>query len=194
MPEAEQRALARIGEKLAQLRARDRKFAILGAPIHLYRLGPPLGFPALRTAEDSLGIEIPEGYRAFLSQVGHGGAGPHHGLFRLDHRESEDLTDFDRVSRPFPWTEAFNADAAATEDEEYLGMSLPGALYVTTSGAGLYYFVVTMGPCRGEVWHDFRVEGSGVFPATDGAGRRMGFVEWYEAWLDDSLRLLDRQG
>jgi len=43
------------------------------------------------------------------------------------------------------------------------------------------------GPSRGEVWHDSRADGRGVYPATAPDGHHLGFLEWYEQWLDKSL-------
>jgi hypothetical protein len=66
-------------------------------------------------------------------------------------------------------------------------MSLPGALYLCHCGCALRFFLVVNGPCKGEVWQDWQADGTGIHPAVDAQGRRTGFVEWYERWLDESL-------
>jgi hypothetical protein len=49
---------------------------------------------------------------------------------------------------------------------------------------------VVAGECKGEIWRDWLANGEGIYPAVDSYGRRLGFLEWYELWLDESLAAL----
>jgi hypothetical protein len=108
-------ALARIREKLRRLRTIDTAFTRFGALTHRYRLGPPLTEPELQSHERRLGVSIPTEYRRFLTEIGHGGAGPFYGLFTLDGDCPSALSG--ELSKPFGWTEAFNPEAD-TESED----------------------------------------------------------------------------
>ena len=190
-------ALERIRDKLGSLRRLDAECKLFGATSHRYRLGPPLAEPDLKWFERQLRITIPSEYRVFLAEIGHGGAGPYYGLFTLDGDDSENITSIDELSKPFRWTDAFNPEdwenpceqdgVECDEDGEFVGMSVPGALYLCDYGCALRFFLVVSGPCQGEVWHDWQSDGAGIYPAVNAEGHRLGFLEWYEQWLDQSL-------
>jgi hypothetical protein len=184
--------LQRIRQKLDRLRERDPEYQVFGSLSHEYRLGAPLTEADLHSFERQLGVSLPSEYRAFLTQLGHGGAGPYYGLFALDDQDPENITTTDNLPEFFPWQDAFNSEASDDDivdcgDTEFLEMSLPGALYLCHYGCALRFFLVVTGSCRGEVWHDFRADGRGVYPVTSQNGRRLTFLEWYEQWLDKSL-------
>jgi hypothetical protein len=100
--------LDRLREKLGRLRDKDRAFSVFGSNAHGYRLRPPLSGRALSECEERLGVQLPAEYRLFVSRIGHGGAGPYYGLFSLDDKDPEDMTDLDLIRKPFRWREAFN--------------------------------------------------------------------------------------
>ena len=193
-------SLVRIQQKLDRLRGLDGTLALFCARSHGYRLGPPLTDADLQSHERQLGVKIPSDYQRFLSQVGHGGAGPCYGLFTLDSKDPENLTAYGDLSKSFRWTEPFNpeqweypCDQEGVEwddDGKFVGMFLPGALYLCNYGCALRFFLIVTGPCRGEVWHDWQADGTGVYPAVDAQGQRLGFLAWYEGWLDQSLSAL----
>jgi hypothetical protein len=189
--------LERIHQKLGQLRTLDAECKLFGANSHRYRLGRALTEVDLASFERQLGVALPLGYRRFLAGVGHGGAGPYYGLFAIDSRDEENITSIGQLSKPFRWTDEFNPGewknpceeegAECDEDGEFWGISLPGALYLCHYGCALRFFLVVSGQCTGEVWHDWQADEAGIYPATDNEGRRVGFLEWYEQWLDKSL-------
>jgi hypothetical protein len=192
MPEGPAAVLQSIRQKLSHLRARDPKYQLFGALSHEYRLGAPLTEADLRSFERQFGVSLPSDYRLFLTQIGHGGAGPYYGLFALDDQDPENITDINQLAEPFPWKDAFNSEGSddATVDhgdDEFLEMSLPGALYLCHYGCALRFFLVVAGPSSGEVWHDFRADGRGIYPAAAPDGRHPGFLEWYGQWVDQSL-------
>jgi hypothetical protein len=197
MAEQTSDALKRIGQKIERLRTLDTGFSLFGAVSHHYRLGTALTESALQAMEREFGVTLPTAYRQFLRQIGHGGAGPYYGLFTLNDEDSENITSVESLSQPFTWTEAFNAAGRENscedgvdefvETDEFQQMDLPGALYISNYGCALRFFLIVTGPCKGEVWHDWRGEDSGVYPAVDATGRRLGFLEWYERWLDQSI-------
>jgi len=187
----------RILAKLQRLREADDGFHLFGANSHRYQLGPVLSEGAVAEWEEQFGVTLPQGYRRFLLEAGHGGAGPYYGLFTIDNRHRENATEYEYLARPFPWTERFNPEEfenpcdeefVECTDGEFMGIHVPGALSICRYGCAKYFVLILHGPCIGEVWHDWQAEGSGLYPAVDGAGRRLGFLQWYEVWLDESLR------
>jgi len=189
--------LQRIHEKLDRLRTLDAGFRVFGSGSHRYRMGHALTDGDLKFLEGQLGAPLPPDYRQFLMKIGHGGAGPGYGLFALDSEDPENITSLPYLSRPFEWTDAFNPvkweepsqheGVGSDEDGAFVGMTLPGALYLCHCGCALRVFIVVNGKSKGEVWHDWQADGAGVYPATDSQGRRVPFVDWYEEWLDRSL-------
>ena len=194
--------LSRVREKLLCLRELDPSLKQFGARSHGYRLGDPLAEVRLLSYEQQHGVPLPYEYRRFLLEIGHGGAGPFYGLFPLDSRDPEFVNMLGGdLSKPFPWTSPFNPDewqrglsivdsegVEWDEDGRYAGMFLPGALYLCHCGCAIRIFLVVCGPCKGEVWRDSQASGDGIFPEVDENGDRLGFLDWYEDWLDKSIR------
>lgn len=211
--------LTRIKSKLDQLRSADPALTLFGSSAHKYRLGPTLPPEAISEWEKHMGVRLPDEYRQFVTHIGHGGAGPDYGLFPLDGRDPEDLTQPELTRKPFRWTEAFNpydwedpcsqedvwcddeedwqdemveADPAGGEGQEaqpprQIILGVPGALYIGHHGCGIRFILVVNGQSRGEVWRDAQNEDAGVLPECDGLGRHLGFLDWYERWLDRGL-------
>ena len=75
------------------------------------------------------------------------------------------------------------------ENGKYVGMFLPGALYLCHCGCAIRNFLIVRGPCEGEVWRDDQASRKGIFPEVDEHGKRLRFLDWYEQWLDKSLEL-----
>lgn len=132
--------LRNIRPKLEKLARLDPEYRLFGAATHRYQLAPPLAPDAVATFELLHGVRLPEDYRAFLLEVGSGGAGPYYGLNALGNfehaigrlaglevepenwRTGEGL-DPAFLASPFPHQTAFNpVDGSAyqdlTEDEE----------------------------------------------------------------------------
>ena len=73
-----------IHERLQQLASLDPTFQAFGAAEHQYQLNPCLTIQDISAIESQYGIQLPEDYVWFLSQVGNGGAGPFYGLYALE--------------------------------------------------------------------------------------------------------------
>ncbi|HZO52947.1 MAG TPA: SMI1/KNR4 family protein [Bryobacteraceae bacterium] len=194
-------SLYRIRQKLDRLREADRGFSVFGAHSHGYRLGPPLSESALAQCEKRLGVQLPTEYRLFVTRLGHGGAGPYYGLFSLEDRDSEDITDLDQIRKPFRWSEAFNPydweDPCSKEDiwcsedvdeeqQPQVILNVPGALYICHYGCAIRFFLIVNGQGVGEVWRDSQGDDAGVMPECGDDDRHLGFFDWYEKWLDEA--------
>ncbi|MFD3514199.1 SMI1/KNR4 family protein [Streptomyces sp. NPDC058657] len=94
-------------EALAAAPGSDEVFGALG---HAWVLEEPLSHAELGELEAQVGVRLPEEFRAFLLQVGAGGAGPAYGVFpvrRVDGRwrwvgDGAELADLSRLAEPFP--------------------------------------------------------------------------------------------
>lgn len=118
-----QQQIDTIKNKLAQLKALDTKFQLFGSSTHKYILQPALTKSYIQQFEADNNVTLPEGYVAFLTQIGNGGAGPFHGLktleestiiFKDPNGKEADIT-FD-LSKPFPHTKSWNIDEDELED------------------------------------------------------------------------------
>src|SRR5690606_3021024 len=125
--------------------------------------------------------ELPVSFRAFLTEVGHGGAGPSLGLWDLEQalrhdvkserfRSDEEIRSF--YSTPFPHTQTWNPPIEE-ETEEYLESRwITGSMVVSEYGCGSYHRLVITGEAAGQVWFDDRANDHGMDPQAD-------FFEWY---------------
>lgn len=196
----------RIIEKVGRLREMDLGCALFGSNVHKYCLGPPLSGIELQEFEKRLGVEVPPEYRLFLMRAGHGGAGPYYGLFRLGGEDPEDITDLNQLQKQFRWDEGFNPynwdDPCSQEDvwcqeleqdeieegaESQVMLRVPGALYVCDCGCGIRCFMPVQGKRIGEVWCDSQADGGGINPECGASGEHLGFLDWYEKWLDEGI-------
>ena len=147
--------LGQLCEKLQRLRTLDVSHEQFGAKSHRYQLGCPLAEVKLQHYEQQYGVALPYEYRRFLMEIGHGGAGPFYGLFPLDSQDPEFINMFGGdLRKPFPWTSSFNPDewergsigdlegVEWDKDGKYVGMFLPGALYLCHYGSGIRIFMI----------------------------------------------------
>ena len=187
---------------------------VFGVGLHGLVLYPPLPEASLKAFEAQYGMELPADYRAFLAELGNGGAGPFYGVFRLG--EVDDLNRFRAwgradvlvgdPGRPFPHTAAWN-DLSGMPDEPEEDSELDafekaldqfekhyfstdqvdGAIPICHEGCALRDWLVVSGPEAGHVWHDSRADYSGLQPVSIGSKERVGFLDWYLAWLDRAM-------
>jgi hypothetical protein len=140
------------------------------------RLNPPLGEPEVARFEVEHGIELPEGYRRFLTEVGNGGHGPPYcGLAPLG-RSPYWETSAD-IAKPFPFTKPWVWEEENMSDEGFCEQVFHGGTYLGTDGCGQEWHLIVTGPERGNIW---LICGEGIAPTRP----RRDFLTWYTDWLD----------
>ena len=198
-----------VRERLLLLARQDSTCdRIFGASGHRYRLAPPLPEAEIAAFERRYRTRLPDDYRAFITLLGNGGAGPFYGLFPLgmmdDSFTIKSWTPGEFVgdlSQSFPHMNEWNLPddqiAALTEGEVdpvesgYWG-SVHGVLPVAHEGCALRDWLVVAGPEAGRIWHDATADFGGWVPWLRDDGQHMSFRDWYEAWLDDALWRVQR--
>jgi hypothetical protein len=75
--------ISRVKTMLAHLADADREHAVFGSSSHGYTLHPPLTEAKIAAFERTHEMRLPDDYRAFVTRLGNGGAGPFYGVFRL---------------------------------------------------------------------------------------------------------------
>lgn len=144
--------------------ARDPRRLRFGARRHAYRLGPPLAVDVVAAFEADVGTVVPVAYRRFVTEVGHAGAGPFHGLWPLDHPQQR-------------------ACARGAFDPDAPGVALyRGVIALGHVGCGQLALLVVQGAHAGEVWIDARAADAGVVRAVPD------FTSYYRAWIDALTR------
>lgn len=190
-------ALERIESKLRRAVAMDaRPFGAETSGLHR---APPLSPEAVTAVEARLGVALPEEYRAFITRIGDGGAGPAYGLFSLDEAvgEAELGVVPDLVALPFPhaahynpgkddavlelWNRVDAGEVNEADADAFDARLRAGTLALCDEGCGYLHFLVVSGPARGTMWIDSRASDAGFGPLG------VTFLEWYERWLDDVL-------
>ena len=201
------RRLHRIAQGIEILARRDRKLVVFGSEKHRHRLGPLLAESEAQAFERGEGVSLPEAYRAFLTRLGNGGAGPSYGLIPLAPLRRARLPAVmsriavrgdapgvtsgsgprpvpsrpSETARPFPLDAGWCvADPPAWPEDT---SPYDGCLELADLGCGTFDLLVVAGPRSGEVWSDTTViRDTGSLRPT---GRD--FLTWYEAWLEGAL-------
>ncbi|MEK3788416.1 SMI1/KNR4 family protein [Paenibacillus sp. FSL K6-1230] len=201
--------LQRISSKLHQLRQADTELAVFGADCHDYELDPVKTPEEIRQLESDWNVSLPEDYKAFLMEIGAGGAGPYYGLEKPEEGIYVDLDYKDLpndISGEFPYTETWNPevdwfeddvdeDESAAKDEEYFSdRHSAGMLRISNFGCGVTMNLIVNGNSYGEIWVDDRGNSGGIYPDQYfGNKDRLNFLDWYELWLDQSLAKVTQQ-
>ena len=155
---------------------------VFGARGHQWIWNPPLPDAVLAAFEREHGIRLPEEYRSFITKIANGGAGPFYGLFPLGETDDGPASEFFNVlGRPFPYTQAWND----LSDEERYFAPVDGAFPICHTGCAIRVWLVVTGPEAGNLWMDDRPSDGGWSPM------RVTFQQWYDDWLDKSLRRED---
>ena len=176
--------IARVKQKLAQVQAaRHTRPDEFGVQEHQFRMNPTLSEDALLAFETRHGIHLPEDYRAFLRDVGNGGAGPYYGILPLERWTFGRKPDEQVLSQPFPLSE--NLPRIDKKWKQMLppGVKDPyqGTLTICEQGCTYVVLLIVSGPARGRV----------VYIDLDGQPpyflREPDFLSWYERWLDETI-------
>jgi hypothetical protein len=172
--------------RLDYLRRTDPGLTRFGSAAHRYLLNAPLSEQDVTAFEVRHSVSLPDDYRAFLKEVGDGGAGPFYGVFRLDRsdlpiRDREDLLPgFLAGAFPHerPWSEPGGGIPEA-EGDYFDPAKIRGSLNLSHQGCGYMVRLVLNGPQRGALWEDGRCGDMGITPF------RPDFATWYLQWLRD---------
>jgi HEAT repeat protein len=183
--------IARVKQKLAHLQdtwqTRLNEFGVpneFSVKKHQFRMNATLSEGDLQAFETDHGIRLPEDYRAFLSAIGNGGAGPYYGINSLDKWASgpEEL-DGEALRQSCPLSEHL---PRTTEWEQMLppGVQNPYQGTITICDLGFkgytgYGLLIVSGPARGRVVYiDIDMDPPYFLREPD-------FLSWYERWLDE---------
>ena len=204
--------IARIKAKISQLKKLDKGYSLFGSQKHKYRLNPTIPINKIKQFELTHKISLPTDYAAFLTKIGNGGAGPFYGLEPLEDSLFDDL-DYKRrdsllnPSKPFLHTEPWNLkfkptveeeneeeyqDQLSTHEEKYYDPEqMNGVLAICNYGCAVSLNLVVNGQEYGNIWTDDRRSDGGIYPSHElGNEDRITFLNWYELWLDNSLKEL----
>jgi hypothetical protein len=189
--------LARIEQKLRIVQQRPAARKALGERQHGFHMGPKLGVVQVAEFEHKHGIQLPDGYRAFLTHVGNGGAGPYYGVLPLERWATAPLEYFederelppDLLSRASPlrdgltgidWVELLGGAPRPRFDPKQWH-PYQGTITIGHLGGTYYGLLVVSGPTRGRVCTvDLDMQAPKFAPQRE-------FLDWYEAWLDEVL-------
>lgn len=167
----------------AALRRKRLKFLVsgacaLGGGWHRFRRGPRCSIAEVDAFEARWGISLPCDFRAVLTEVANGCAGPYYGLSPLEAWsqpwQASELAP-DQLSRPFD----------PTRSPERSGLH-SGALRICNAGCEHYLLLVVSGPHAGEVWHDAAEDQLATFPALNSNGQVLTFSAWISEWIEAS--------
>ena len=183
-------------------------FQIFGSKEHKYELNNCLSEEKILDFEKTNQIELPLEYRNFIKNIGNGGVGPAYGVFKLEDWNFElDIENRNFLNENFPYTEKWNLTYAGNEDdndytesEEFKNWELEcfnekhiyGSIRICHYGCAIYYFLVVSGLEKGNVWIDARANDEGIYPLTTETKSRYNFVEWYNEWINESLKKLNK--
>ncbi len=196
--------LTSIRAKLETLKRLDAECDLADSYKHSYQLNAPLAPDQIAQFEAKYDLRLPDDYRAFLLEIGDGGAGPYDGLPRLEAAEGD-------LDGSFPLQDFFDVtDADAAPADAYESKWTAGALMLSDQGCGMHDFLVVKGEGAGQMWQDNRANGFGIFPLARnrdelGASQedtmpytiaetpqeRLSFTDWFEWWLDWSLQEIE---
>lgn len=185
--------ISRIKRKLPLAAKADPGRAVFGAKSHNYRIGPPAREQDVQSLESRYSFQFPSYFRAFVTQVGNGGAkpkhaaaGPFYGINSLNdsaaHVSAQILTQPSLLQPEMIEAEWMEMDTEAQDIEDYDDDLLWRGLWpLGTQGCTCDHALILNGPERGRVVN------------LDGDSRRAiftfenNFLDWYERWLDEVI-------
>lgn len=202
--------LNRIREKIEQLKSLDSNLTLFGSQKHRYKINPTISLDKIKQFETAHKVTLPKDYVEFLTKIGDGGVGPFYGLepfadvlfADLDYKRLDSLLN---PSQPFkhtePWNLEFQSSVYSHENEEQYERErlkfeeryfdkeqMNGVLAICNYGCAVSLNLVVNGQEYGNIWTDDRGSDNGIYPSTElGNKDKIGFLDWYEMWLDNSL-------
>lgn len=199
-----QAQLERIKIKLGEAKRADFQCKVFGANRHKYRLGKPASAQAVEQFENQYSIQLPEGYKAFMLNIGNGGesyansaAGPYYGIYPLGENVNELIFSetekyIHKPSVIFPdmsddYWKTLNQSIEENEsitDEEYeseIGKIFGGLLPIGSQGCTYIHAIVINGMHKGRVVNVDLDRQKPHFTFENN------FLDWYERWLDEVI-------
>jgi hypothetical protein len=177
-----------IKEKVAALKERDKKLKLFGAWQHQYTFNAAATIEQVQAFESEHQLTLPEDYKAFITQIGNGGAGPYYGLRPLQHYNAHyihhevELTTT-RLKDPFP-SHYWLSEKETFITKEIVQESARGTISICEEGDGYNHLIVLSGKEKGNIWFDGCVSNQGMAPFTTQEKARFSFLDWYESWLE----------
>ena len=149
---------ATLVELIDALAKSDPRCTRFGAATHRWQRRPVLAEARVAAIEAGAGVRFPDDYRAYVTTVGDGGAGPYHGVLPLDHPAQLALlagTCPLSLADPPPAhpEQALAGGERASRDPWH------GVVALADLGCDQAALLVVTGPARGTVWADARVAG-----------------------------------
>lgn len=204
--------LNRISNKIGELKMLDKHFKIFGSQKHKYKINPTISLDKVQQFENTYHVTLPKDYVNFITMLGNGGAGPFYGLepFEnclfgdLDYKRSDSLLN---PSKPFlhtePWNLNFETAISENENEEeyqkeyskfenqyFDKTQMNGVIAICNYGCAVSLNLVVNGKEYGNIWTDDRGSDNGIYPSYElGNKDKISFLDWYELWLDNSLKV-----
>ena len=161
--------ITRIRSKLAKIPYQAQRSHSVCAERHQFRLGPGISASEADAFEAEHRIVLPAAYRAFLIELGGGGAGPFYGLLPLEECRLFTMNRKPADGSPRGFTHVDHPDA------------LQGDLFlhIIEMGCSDLCLIAVTGPLTGRV-----VTGNadGFWPPNVSSAQD--FLRWYERWLN----------
>ena len=187
--------IQRIQQKLPLAKQMDSDEALFGADSHHYQLNPPLDMAQIAQWQRRTGVQLPQEYVQFMTQLGNGGAGPYYGIERFEDSENR----YDAVALPCVLSPTMSNDEWQTlshltencSDEEYdLRESLlhQGLFYLGTCGCTYDILLVVTGKHAGRLVYTHEWCDS---PTPYQFAYESHLLDWYERWLDEIIQQYD---
>ncbi len=181
--------------RIAALATLDPTHQIFGAMNHHWSFQPTLSELEVQRFEGLIGADLPADYRAYLTQLGNGGAGPYYGIGPLAEWEVEGLASVTvtaTMTTKDGETKSFTSGTGArpplsrsskTSEKFVLtspwkvGDAIPeganpfdGCVHLAQIGCGYEAFLVVKGEAAGTVWEDYTAGDGAIAKVADSFG------------------------
>ncbi|MFW9930645.1 MAG: SMI1/KNR4 family protein, partial [Candidatus Thorarchaeota archaeon] len=198
-----QKKITEIKTKLDLLIAIDKFFLYSVSAYHKYEKLPPLSLEEVAILEEKLQITLPEDFRAFITQVASGGAGPSYGLYSIRHliNRIEKSGKLAFLSKEFVYSNDMKyedvnhvsySDGISHDNLIYFSdrnTIIPGSLTISNCGCAIEIILVLQGPEKGNIWID--EGGYMISPGKSDDKKRITFTDYYLNWLNRGLKELE---
>lgn len=196
--------IQRIREKLVLSKQIDTNLEVFGAESHKYVLNSPASEVEVGIFENNYSVQLPECYRAFVTQIGNGGvayaksgAGPYYGIYALGENVDDLIYEnpelylknncliYPKITEEVwnslkGWTDG-DEDLTDEEYEKEIGRLYGGILPIGSQGCSYLHALILNGPHKGKVVNIDMDHRTPHFTFENH------FLDWYERWLDEVI-------